>query len=186
MKKLKINISRQYIYLISFSIFLLIFVLLFAFLVLIPEGKEYRKSRVNAKTQMKELRKYQDFNDETEVTLKKLQKEHRHTIIALDTLFNPSKFQKQHEKYFSSLQISKLERGKNEKEFAMYEVNAVSKMSSPKGFYDFLDAINKSDWIVGIDFPIDFTRDSEIIKLTFAMKVYFNAKDENRTKRVKK
>jgi len=181
---LKINIPRHSIYLIAFSIFLLIFVLLFAFLVLIPEGKEYRKARVNIKTQIKELRKYQDFNDETQTKLKELQKKHRHIIIAFDSVFNPRKFQKQHEKYFSSLTISKLERVKNEKEFAVYEVSTVSKISSPKGFYSFLDAINKSDWIIGIDFPIDFKRDGELIKSTFTMKVYCNAKDE--TKKVVK
>lgn len=183
---MKINLSRQYIYLISFSAFLLIFVLLFAFLVLIPEGKEYRKSRVDAKTQIKELHKYQYFNDETEATLKELQKKHRHIIVAFDAIFNPNKFQKQHKNYFSSLEISKLERKTNEKEFAVYEVSAVSKISSPKGFYDFLDAINKSDWIIGIDFPIDFVRDSELIKSTFTMNVYCNAKDENSTKKVEK
>ena len=183
---MKINISRQYIYLISFSLFLLIFVLLFAFLVLIPEGKEYRKNRVNVKIQIKELHKYQYFNDETEATLQELQKKNRHIIVAFDTIFNPQRFQKQHKNHFSSLKISKLEREQNEKEFAVYKVSAVSKISSPKGFYDFLDAINKSDWIMGIDFPINFARDSELITSTFTMKVYCNAKDENRTKRVKK
>ena len=153
---------------------------------LIPEGKEYRKSRVNVKTQKKELHKYQYFNDETEQTLKELQKKHRHIIVAFDAIFNPKRFQKQHKNHFSSLEISKLEREKNEKEFAVYTVKAVSKISSPKGFYDFLDAINKSDWIMGIDFPIKFVRDSELIQSTFTMKVYCNAKDENSTTRAEK
>ena len=183
---MKINISRQYIYLISFSLFLLIFVLVFAFFVLIPEGKEYRKSRVEVKSQLKELRKYQYFNDDTEAKLKELQKKHRHIIIAFDTIFNPKKFQKQHEKYFSSLKISKLQRGDDIKEFAVYEVNAVSKLSSPKGFYDFLDAINKSDWIIGIDFPIDFVREGELIKSAFTMKVYCSNRDKNSTKKEEK
>ena len=37
---MKINISRQHIYLLGMSAFLLIFVLVFSFAVLIPKGKE--------------------------------------------------------------------------------------------------------------------------------------------------
>ncbi len=70
---MKINISRQSIYLLSTSVFLLIFVLLFSFLVLIPEGKEYRKQRSVLSKDTMELRRYQEFSDSTFDKLKQLQ-----------------------------------------------------------------------------------------------------------------
>ena len=179
---MKINIARQNIYLIAISLFLFIFVLLFSFLVLIPQGKDYRKNRVELKVNSKELRKYQNFYDETEDTLKDLQKKHRHIIVAFDSKFNPARFQKQYKSYFSSLELSKLQKSARKEEFTTYEVNTTSQISSPKSFYNFLDAVNKSDWIIGVNFPLEFKRDGELIKSTFTMQVISNSKDENKTK----
>lgn len=179
---MKINISRQNIYLIAISLFLLIFVLIFSFLVLIPKGKNYRKNRVELKANSKELRKYQDFYDKTEQKLKELQKKHRHIIIAFDSKFNPDRFQKQYKKYFSSLELSKVKKSVKKEEFTTYEVNTTSQISSPKSFYNFLDAVNKSDWIIGVNFPIKFKRDGELIKSSFTMQVLRNSRDENKTK----
>ena len=181
---MKISISRQHIYLLSVLIFLLIFVLIFSFSILIPKGKEYRKDRVEYKKEAKELRRYQNFHNEVEETLKDLQGESRHIITAFDATFNQDRFQKQHRDYFSSLTLSKLSSATNEDEFSSYEVNTTSEISSPKSFYDFLDAVNKSDWIISIEFPINFKRDGEMIKSSFTMKVYGVNKDINATKKV--
>ena len=183
---MKINISRPNLYIIITSIFLLIFVLLFSFLVLIPQGKEYRKARVELKSKSKDLRKYQNFSDETEEILTDLQKKHRHIITAFDTKFSAQRFKKQYKQYFSSLKISQISKAKPEDEFLSYEVNTVSQINSPKSFYNFLDAINKADWIVGVNFPIEFVRDGELIKSTFSMKVLCNNKEDNSTKAIKK
>jgi len=168
----KINISRQSIYLLSLSIFLLIFVLLFSFLVLIPKGKEYREQRAVLSKDRTELRRYDDFSDLTLQKLKQLQADNRHTISAFDTIFNPSKFEKQHRSFFTSLNLSEKQALANEDEFTVYEVNTTSSINSPQSFYEFLDAVNKGDWIIGINFPINFKRDAETIKSSFTMKVY--------------
>ena len=70
----------------------------------------------------------------------------------------------------------------NEEEFSVYEVNTTSEITSPKNFYNFLEAVNKSDWIVGVNFPITFKRDGEIISSSFTMKVYENNQELNTTK----
>lgn len=181
---MKISISRQHIYLLSILTFLLIFVLIFSFAVLIPEGKEYRKNRVEFKKDFKELRRYQNFHNEIELTLKELQSDNRHIITAFDASFNKERFEKQHRNYFSSLKLSKLSKVSDEDEFIAYEVNTTSEISSPKSFYDFLDAVNKSDWIIGIEFPINFKRDGEMIKSSFTMKVHSANRDKNATTRV--
>jgi len=177
----KIKISRHYLYILLISVFLFLFVIIFSFGILIPKGKQYREFRQELRKENVELRKYQDFYDETFTTLKDLQSKNRHIITAFDTAFNPDRFEKQHKVFFSSLHVSKIARSKNEEGFATYEVNTTSQMSSPKNFYDFLDALNKSDWIIGVNFPIDFKRDGEMIKSSFTMKVYTNNKDKNST-----
>jgi len=183
---MKINISRQHIYLLVISVFLLIFVLVFSFVVLIPKGKQYREDRVELKKELREFRKYQDFHTQTEEKLKDLQSKNRHIITAFDAIFNPARFEKQHRSYFSSLKLSEIKGAGLEDEFVVYEVNTSSQISSPKSFYNFLDAVNKSDWIIGVNFPIDFKRDGELIHSSFTMKVYTNNKDKNSTKLKKK
>jgi hypothetical protein len=176
---MKINISRQHIYLLALAVFLLIFVLVFSFLVLIPKGKEYRKDRIELKKEMKELRKYEDFHMQTQEKLKELEGKNRHIIDAFGSIFNPDRFEKLYREYFTSLQLSEIKATGSEDGFIVYEVNASSKISSPKSFYNFLDALNKSDWIIGVNFPINFKRDGELIHSSFTMKVYCDNKERN-------
>ena len=181
---MKINISRQHIYLLSILTFFLIFVLLFSFAVLIPKGKEYRKNRIEFKKESKELRKYQNFHNDVQERLKELQSENRNIITAFDATFNPKRFQIQHRDYFSALTLSAISKVSDGDEFIAYEVNTTSEISSPKSFYGFLDALNKSDWIISVEFPINFKRDGEMIKSSFTMKVFYADNDKNSTKRV--
>ncbi len=178
---MKINISRQHIYLLFISVLLFLFVIVFSFAALIPEGKEYRIKRAELKKELKELRRYQNFSDETYEVLKNLQSENRHIITAFDSIFDIERFEKQHKSYFSSLSISKIEPVTPEDGFGVYEVNTSSQISTPTTFYDFLDAVNKSDWIIDVNFPIDFKREGELIKSSFTMKVYHNTSDKNVT-----
>jgi len=169
---MKINISRESIYILSLSILLLIFVFLFSFLVLIPEGKEYRIKRSTLNKQKNELRRYKEFNDETLERLKNLQSKNGRIITAFETSFNSKRFQK--------IRILQKRTGRNHilckvsspTWRALYEVNTTSSISSPQNFYDFLDAINKDDWIISVNFPINFKRDAESIRSSFTMKVY--------------
>ena len=68
----------------------------------------------------------------------------------------------------------------DEGEFSIYDVKTSSEINSPKTFYDFLDALNKSDWIVQVNFPIHFKRDGELIKSSFTMKVYSAQKERKK------
>ena len=178
---MKVNISRQNIYLLSLSVFLLIFVLVFSFALLIPEGKEYRNKRVDLRKMNVELRKYNNFRDDALEQLTELKSDHRHIISAFDKNFDAQRFEKMHRTYFNSLSIAKVNAIENEGEFSVYEVKTTSQINSPKSFYDFLDAVNKSDWIIGVNFPIHFKREAQMIRSSFTMKVYSIAKDSNTT-----
>jgi hypothetical protein len=154
------------------SVLLLIVVLVFSFLVLIPEGKKYREKRAELNKQKVEFKRYDDFSKTILDKLKKLQSDNRHTITALSNEFNEDRFIKLHKKHFLSLNIQPKKKLSKEDEFLVYEVNTTSSIDSPKSFYNFLDALNRSDWVIGVNFPIDFKRDSKIIKSSFTMKVY--------------
>ena len=173
---MKTNISRQSIYLLALSIFLLIFVLMFSFIVLIPTGKEYREQRSLLIKDRIELRRYEDFSNSTLEKLKQLQSDNAHIITAFDSSFNTNRFEKQHNHYFSTLKLSKKRALENEEDFTVYEVNTTSSINSPQSFYEFLDAVNKGDWVIGINFPINFKRDHELITSSFTMKVYSTQK----------
>jgi len=178
---MNINISRQNIYLLSLSVFLLLFVLIFSFALLIPEGKEYRNKKADVSKDMRALRKYENFRDESLAELTELKSENRNIIRAFDTEFDALRFEKLHGKYFNSFSIASKEKQDNEEEFSVYELNTTSKINSPQNFYEFLDAVNKTDWIIGVNFPIKFKRENDLIRSTFTMKVYTVAKDINTT-----
>ena len=72
------------------------------------------------------------------------------------------------------MKVAQKIRVKDEDNFNVYEVNTTSQINSPKSFYDFLDAVNKSDWIIAINFPIVFKREDDKIRSSFTMKVYKN------------
>lgn len=163
------------------TILLLVFVLVFSFSVLIPNGKEYRLKRAELKKENLVLKQLSDFSIEKEVMLQKLQSDNLHVIKAFATEFNAQRFEKQHKSFFSSLTILKMSKAEDEEEFSVYEVNTTSEISSPKSFYNFLDAVNKSDWIIAVNFPINFKREGEMISSSFTMKVY-NNKESNATK----
>ncbi len=176
---MNINISRQSIYLLSLSIFLLVFVLIFSFALLIPEGKEYRNKKADIRKDNVELRKYENFRDESLEELTELKSENRNIIRAFDTGFDALRFQKLHGEYFNSLKISSKVQQTNEEDFSVYEVNTTSQIHSPQSFYEFLDGINKSDWIISVNFPIKFKRENDLIRSSFTMKVYGGKQDIN-------
>lgn len=178
---MKIDIPRQNIYLFALGVTLLIFVLVFSFSVLIPQGKDYRLKRTELKKENLELKQLSDFSIEKEVVLQKLQGDNEHAIKAFGNEFSAEEFEKQHRGFFTSLNVSKKSKVEDEEGFNVYEVNTTSEISSPQSFYNFLDAVNKSSWIIAVNFPIEFKRGSEMISSSFTMRVY-NNKESNSTK----
>ena len=178
---MKNNISRQYIYLIILSFVLFIFVLIFAFGVLIPKGKEYRIGRNNLQKADRFLRKEKKFETKITQNLKELQHSNRRAIKAFDATFDPKQFEKENKKFFLKLSLTSVDFKTVKKDFAIYEVNTTSQIDSPASFYKFLDSINKSDWIISVQFPINFQRKEKTIDSSFKMRVYRNNRDTNAT-----
>jgi hypothetical protein len=168
----KLHISRQTIYLVSIAFILLIIVLLFSFLALIPAGKQYRIDRIEKKKHELELRQYQSWYEETFSKLKDLQSQHKRAIMAYDTTFDSDRFVKMNQHFFEELTLAKMEQQDDDAEFSVYEVKASSKIDSPQSFYSFIEGVNKGDWVIGINFPIHFERQNDLIRSSFTIKVY--------------
>jgi len=175
----KFHISRQMIYILSLSVVFLIVVFVFAFAVLIPMGKEYRVARMETKKVAYHVDLIQSEYDKVYGKLKNLKADNRHVIGAYTTIFNADRFAKVHAQHFESFSLSELSTPVQEGDFATYEVNTSTLINSPQGFYDFLDAVNKSDNIVSVNFPIHFERDANLIKSSFTMHVYAANQQEN-------
>jgi len=168
----KFHISRQMIYILALAVVFLMIVFIFAFAFLIPSGKAYRVARLDIKKITYQVDTIQNEYDKVYRNLKTLQTDNRHIITAYKSIFNPERFVKMNKSYFKSFTLSKLSVHSQDGEFAVYEVNTSSLIESPQGFYDFLDGVNKSNNIIGVNFPIDFKRDANLIKSSFTMHVY--------------
>ena len=173
------KMSRQSVYLLVITIFLLVFVLLFAFFILIPSGQEYRFSRSVTSKHENELSQYQQLNDDTLKQLQSLQTKHQNVIKAFENSFNQAKFTAKNRQYFQNLTLTKVKKVDRQSPFDLYEVNATSKINSPEVFYNFLDSLNKGDWIIGVNFPIHFQKEGEFIVASFTMRVYNINEDVN-------
>ena len=139
---------------------------------LIPKGKEYRALRLESKKEVQQLELAQNRYDNTHNRLKDLQLQHKGTIGAFDKMFNPDRFERLYKKEFTDLYLTEVTELEGNGTFKVYEVNATSKITSPQSFYNFLENINKSEWIIGVNFPIHFERDGDKIRSSFTMKVH--------------
>ena len=166
--------TKQILYMLATALLLLIIVLLFSFLVLIPQGKEYRIARLEKKQALVDYRQYQQWHDEISAKLKNEQSKHKNIISAFETTFNPQRFVEKNKEYFSSLKLQEIHLKSRDTNFALFEVNATSNINSPKQFYNFLDSLNKSNWIIAINFPINFKRVGKNVNTSFTINVYTN------------
>jgi hypothetical protein len=164
--------NRQTIFVIVLSLILLIGVTAFSFLLLIPKGKEYRTLRLESKKEFQQFELAQNRHDNTKNRLEDLRHQHRHTIGAFDKVFDPGKFERLYKQEFTDLFLTEMVSLENNGTFKVYEVNATSKITSPQNFYNFLEQINKSEWVIGVNFPIHFERDGDKIRSSFTMKVH--------------
>ncbi|WP_310439429.1 hypothetical protein [Sulfuricurvum sp.] len=164
--------NRQTLYVVILSLLLLIGVVAFSFLFLIPKGKEYRSLRLDSKKEFQQLELAQNRYDNTYNRLQDLKAQNRHVIGAFDTMFNPDRFERLYKKEFTDLYLTEVTTFDSNGTFKVYEVNATSKITSPQSFYNFLENINQSEWVIGVNFPIHFVRDGDKIRSSFTMKVH--------------
>ncbi|HEX5624240.1 MAG TPA: hypothetical protein VFX57_07360 [Sulfuricurvum sp.] len=166
------RVNRRTLYLVLLSFLLLAGIILFAVFFLIPKGKEYRTLRLESKKEQQIISRAQERYAQVNEKFEQLQRDHAHTLKAFHTSFDPGKFTKKHQDDFQDLYLTEIQMTDQNGSFKVYEVNATTKITSPQTFYQFLEKINKSDWIIGVNFPVYFERDGDKIKSSFTMKVH--------------
>jgi hypothetical protein len=164
--------NRQTLTMVILSSLLLLGVIAFSFLLLIPKGKEYRSLRLESKKEFLALELAQRRYDQTHEKLKDLTSRNHHTIKAFNTPFDAERFTRENKQEFQDLYLTEITAKDTNGTFKIYEVNATSKITSPQSFYHFLEKVNKSSWIIGVNFPIHFERDDDKIRSSFTMKVH--------------
>ena len=167
--------NHRTLYLVLISLFLFIGIVIFSVLFLIPKGKEYRILRLESKKEQQLIAREQAQYERVNEKLEKLKSENAHTLTAFRTAFDPKKFTKNNHEDFEDLYLTEIATVDHNSSFKVYEVNATTKITSPQVFYQFLEKINKSDWIIGVNFPIYFEREGNRIKSSFTMKVHRKA-----------
>jgi len=182
--------GRNLINILLLSLGFIILFFAFVAIFLIPTGKEYKKDHKNYMKAIYERDRAQDFHDDTMQNLKDLQTKNRAIILAYSNLFDPDAFARQYSRYFKRLKLTSVDAKEKDNIFDIYEVKATSDIKSPTDFYDFLNAVNKSENIISVEFPINFISDGPVIHSSFRLKVFsadFDKKvdvvDENQSRR---
>ncbi len=180
--------GRSLINILLLSLGFMVVFFIFVAVFLIPAGKQYKKDHKMYTKVIFERDSAQDRHDETMDNLKDLQTKNRQIIIAYGNLFDADAFSRQYSRYFKRLKLTSVDAKEQEEIFDIYEVKATSDINSPTDFYEFLDAVNKSENIISIEFPIHFIADKDVIQSSFKLKVYgadfdnkIRVKDENVT-----
>lgn len=169
---MNVRIYYRTFYLILLSLLLLVGIIAFSTFVLIPKGKEYRSLRLENKKEQTVVDTAREHYEMTEKKLKKLEEKNKETIKAYRTDFSPEKFMRLNRAQLQDLFLTEVHLADQNKSFKIYEVNATTKITSPEVFYQFLEKVNHSGWIIGVHFPVHFERDKDLIKLSFTMKVH--------------
>lgn len=165
------KISRQAIYLLIMVFTLLIGVLLFTLFVLVPQGKDYRTLRLEKRKYSSELAQYQQWHDEMYDELKTLQHDNHLILQNFTNTFDAKRFTEKYSAMFHSLQLSAIKQA-SDQNYTTYEVNATTQIETPKTFYAFIDSLGKSDWIIAVNFPIQFKEEAGLLHTSFTMRVY--------------
>ncbi len=171
--------GRNLINILLLSLGFMIIFFAFVAIFLIPTGKQYKKDHKVYMEAIYERNKAQEYHDETMMNLKDLQQKNRSIIVAYSNKFDPDAFAKQYRGYFKQLKLTTVDAKEEEDIFDIYEVKATSDIHSPTDFYDFLEAVNKSENIISVEFPIDFVAERSVIRASFRLKV-FNADFDNK------
>ena len=160
-----------------FDLLVIIFVSLmmisvFAFMVLIPEAKQYRSLSGNVKKIEAEVSKLQLNYDHHYAHNTGLQKEYNSVLKAVDNTFDKEEFIVQYRKDFTDLRLEVEKQKREVGSAATWKMLVHARFKSPKNFYSFMEKINHAEWIMTVKTPIRFERVGDEINATFGMKVY--------------
>lgn len=163
-----IDILKLLIYVLIFII--VCFVMIFGFI--IPNIKEYRLIQAQNRSQMANLARIEQTLNNKSNILNEIKEQERAVLKAFDTKFNKIKFSAFATNYFSDVKLQEIASEVENEPYFRYELTVTSMVKTPTKFYDFIDALQKYDNIIKIEFPIKMRGENDKIHTTFNIKVY--------------
>lgn len=163
-----IDILKLLIYVLIFIIVCLI--MIFGFI--IPNIKEYRVIQSQNRSQLASVAKVEQIYNGKNDALNELKQKDRNLLKAFDTKFNKIKFSAFATNYFTDVKLQEIPSQIEDELYFRYELNVTSMVRTPSKFYDFIDALQKYDNIIKIEFPIKMRGENNKIHTTFNIRVY--------------
>lgn len=162
-----------------FLIITLTFVGMVIFMMIIPTIKEYRAQSGDYRRAILILEQLEKEHSSANGSFNALKQENKKILQSFSDKFSTEKFLSDSREFFLNTSIARLRNDNNGtymNDFEMYEFNTTSNIKTPQAFYDFLVYLSKYSSVIEATFPINFTRDGDLINANFKLKVY-NAKE---------
>ncbi len=147
-------------------------VMLFVFLVVIPAIKIYKSKKVQYREAIRTEKELTVKEQNLRTELERYRIEYNSTLRAFRHHFDEDAFLQLARTYFQNVRLTPHEKKKSESGLQIYRFNADFNARTPVQFYRFVDALQKIDNIIKINFPIEITSEGKNIRLQFNMSVY--------------
>ncbi|MDO5045709.1 hypothetical protein [Campylobacter sp.] len=163
-----IDIVKLLAYILVFVVVCL--VMIFAFIV--PNIKEYKEINLQHRSQMASVTKISQIHSSKTANLNEMKEKQKQVFKAFETKFNKANFSSFAGKFFSDVTLQEVGAKESKEKFLRYELNVTTSLNTPSKFYQFIDALQRYDNIIKVDFPIKMHADKDKIHTTFNIKVY--------------
>jgi hypothetical protein len=160
---------------VRLMLFLLAFlsvVMLFVFLVVIPAIKTYKTKKALYRERLLTERKLSEKEQQLQKELETYKKEYSDTLEVFRHPFDETAFLEVARQYFQNVKLTPKEKKKSESGLQVYTFEADFNAQTPVKFYQFVDALQKMDSVVKINFPIEIESEGKIIRMQFNLSVY--------------
>lgn len=160
---------------VRFMLFVLAFmavVMLFVFLVVIPSIKTFKTKKAEYLYQQKHKKELALQKEKLETELRSIEKKYADALSAFKNDFDEKSFLSEAGKYFQNIKLIPKSDKKSESGLQIYAFKADFDARTPVQFYKFVDALQKMDNVVKINFPVILDAKNNTIHLQFNMSVY--------------
>lgn len=168
----EINWVRNVMWLL---IFFIIILLLFAYLVR-PTLMELKSKNIELRKEEFLLRQIEAESQRVSESRKKFMMDNKAILNAFENRFNEDEFLQSAKKFALSATIAPTKEIDQNSSIRQREYLVQIKVDTPVKFFDLLDYLSGSGYVLKSDFPIKFGSDEGVISVEFMLKQFYLAK----------
>lgn len=160
---------------LKFMIFILVFlitVMLFVFLVVIPSIKTFKSKKAHYLHQLKMEERLRSKQTTLQQEYNRTVAKYAEKLKAFEHPFDKNAFLETAGHYFNHVTLTAQGAKKSESGLQIYRFQADFDANTPLQFYHFVDALQKMESVVKINFPIEVDAQNSKIHLRFNISVY--------------